>query len=68
MINFNREEIQKRDHNRFYRRNIFNDLKKKKDDFNRENTIILIFYIFISVFIMFSNFRVNLNQKFKSRF
>ena len=60
MINFNREEIQKRDYNRFYRRNIFNNLKKK-DDFNRENTIILISRIFISIFVTFSNLRVNLN-------
>ena len=30
MIDFNREEIQKRDRNRSRRRNIFNDLKKKK--------------------------------------
>ena len=61
MINFNREEIQKRDRDRFYRRNIFNDLKKKENDFSRENTIILIFYIFISIFVTFSNPRVNLN-------
>ena len=61
MINFNREEIQKRNYNRFRRRNIFNNLKKKENDFNRENTIISIFRIFISIFIMFSNLRVNLN-------
>ena len=30
MTDFNREEIQKRDHDRSRRRNIFNDLKKKK--------------------------------------
>ena len=61
MINFNREEIQKRNHNRFRRRNIFNDLKKKKDDFSRENTIILISHILISILVTSSNLRVNLN-------
>ena len=30
MIDFNREEIQKRNRNRFRRYNIFNNLKKKK--------------------------------------
>ena len=61
MINFNRKEIQKRDRDRFRRRDIFNDLKKKENDFSRENTIILIFRIFILIFITFSNLRVNLN-------
>ena len=61
MIDFNREEIQKRDYNRFYHRNVFNDLKKKENDFNCENTIISIFYIFILIFVTFSNLRVNLN-------
>ena len=61
MTDFNREEIQKRDRDRSRRRNIFNNLKKKEDNFSRENTIILIFYIFISVFVTFSNFYVNLN-------
>ena len=60
MIDFNREEIQKQSRNRFHRRNIFNNLKKKKD-FSRENTIILIFRIFILIFVTFFNLRVNLN-------
>ena len=59
MINFTREEIQKRNRDRFRYYNIFNDLKK--NDFNRENTIISIFHIFTSTFVTFSNFRVNLN-------
>ena len=61
MINFNRERIQKRNYNHFHRRNIFNDLKKKENNFNRENTIILISRIFISIFVTFFNFRVNSN-------
>ena len=30
MINFIRDEVQKRNRDRFYRNNIFNDLKKKE--------------------------------------
>ena len=61
MINFIRDKVQKRDRDRFRRRNIFNNLKKKKDDFSRENTIILISRIFISIFVTFSNSRISLN-------
>ena len=61
MINFIRDKVQKRDRNRFHRRDIFNNLKKKENNFNRENTIISIFYILILIFVMFSNLRVNLN-------
>ena len=61
MTDLNCEEIQKRNRDRFHRRNIFNNLKKKENDFNRENTIILISHIFILVFVTFSNLRVNLN-------
>ena len=61
MIDFNREEIQKRNYNHFHRRDIFNNLKKKENNFSRENTIILIFYIFILIFVTFFNLRVNLN-------
>ena len=61
MIDFNREEIQKRDRDRSHRRDIFNDLKKKEDNFNRENTIISIFRIFILIFVTSSNLRINLN-------
>ena len=61
MINSTRDEIQKRDRDRFRRRNIFNDLKKKENDFSRKNTIISIFRILISIFVTSSNLRVSLN-------
>ena len=61
MTDLNREEIQKRNRNYFRRRNIFNDLKKKEDDFKRENTIILIFRIFILILVSFFNLNVNSN-------
>ena len=61
MTSFNREKIQKRNHNRFRRRNISDDLKKKENNFSRKNTIILISRIFISVFVTSFNFYVNLN-------
>ena len=60
MTDLNRGEIQKRSRNRFHRRNIFNNLKKE-DDFSRENMIILISRIFISVLVTSFNSRVNLN-------